>query len=131
MAPCSRYKICSLLLGLITECPWNIRLGIYVRCYILPPETSSTGCMHVKKSNTHMLYIFEIQERYVFFTNDRYSLSIVSDFYFGYHLSLGICCPRNGFGQLAKRQLNLLSTLQHLLINKRKVRLVPIQYRSN
>ena len=45
----------------------NIRLGIYVRCYILPLETSSTGCMHVKKSNTHMLYIFEIQEPYVFY----------------------------------------------------------------
>ena len=47
----------------------SLRLGIYVRCYIPPQETSLTGCMLVKKSNTHMLYIYEIQELYVF-TND-------------------------------------------------------------
>ena len=38
---------------------------------------SLTGCMPVKKSNTHMLYIFETQEPYVFI--DHF---ILSDFIF-------------------------------------------------
>jgi hypothetical protein len=66
-----------------------------------------------------MLYIFEIQEQYVFFTNDQYLLFLVSEF-FGYRFSFGICCPRSGFGQLAKRQSKLLNILQNLW---RKVRL--------
>ena len=40
--------------------------------------------------------------------------------------SSGLCCPRNGFGQLAKRQLILLNTLQRLWLNMREVRLILI-----
>jgi hypothetical protein len=36
----------------------NVRLEIYVQCYIPPLEISLTGCMLVKRSNTRMLYIY-------------------------------------------------------------------------
>ena len=47
-----------------------------------------------------------------FFIHDQYILSEI--FFRGYHFSTVLCCPRNGFDLLARRQLILLTTLQHL-----------------
>jgi hypothetical protein len=80
---------------MLYSAPGNIVDWMYVR-----QKIKYSYAVHLRDTGTVRL----IYRRLVLFI---YYISIII-------YSLGLCYPRNGFGQLVKRQLNLLNTLQRL-----------------